>query len=43
VQCLHDALLTDPNGELIAGKLTFLRSIVAIENCEKLDKLEMHV
>jgi len=27
--------LTDPNGGLIAGKLTFLRNIVAIKNSEK--------
>lgn len=31
MQCLHDVLLTDPNGELIAGKLTFSRNIVTIE------------
>jgi len=36
LQCLHDALLTDPNGELIAGKLTFLRSKIAtIENLSR--------
>jgi len=35
VQCLHGVLLTDPNGELIAGKLTFLRNMVTIENFVK--------